>query len=90
MKCLDNDGGGRRVEIYPVDQSAVTPSRAWVNVTERSITVRYVWADLVDAWAAQDAAQGAGLMDEIWDDIITDLDSDDAAYAYVACVGIGA
>ncbi|MFF1594294.1 hypothetical protein ACFVY0_40355 [Streptomyces sp. NPDC058286] len=83
---LDNDGQGRRVEIYPVDQSAVPQSRARVNVTERSITVRYVWADLVDAWADQDA----GLMDEIWDDIITDLDSDYAAYAYVSSVGIGA
>ncbi|MFD5122296.1 hypothetical protein [Streptomyces sp. NPDC058385] len=41
---LDNDGRGRRVEIYPVDQSAVPQSRARVNVTERSITVRYVWA----------------------------------------------
>ncbi|MFD8780194.1 hypothetical protein [Streptomyces sp. NPDC059916] len=48
---LDNDGQGRRMEIYPVDQSAVTPSRARTNITERSITVRYVWADMVDAWA---------------------------------------
>ncbi|MGW6145851.1 hypothetical protein [Streptomyces sp. NPDC055140] len=45
-----------------------------------------MWADMVDAWAAQDA----GLMDEIWDDVITDLDSDYAAYAYVSSVGIGA
>ncbi|MFD0035984.1 hypothetical protein ACWGDS_48635 [Streptomyces sp. NPDC055059] len=82
---LDNDGQGRRMEIYPVDQSAVPQSRARVNVTERSIT-GYVWADLVNAWAAQDA----NLMDEIWDDIITDLDSDYAAYAYVSSVGIGA
>lgn len=29
-------------------------------------------------------------MDEIWDDVITDLDSDYAAYAYVSSVGIGA
>ncbi|MEK0097353.1 hypothetical protein WDA79_02320 [Streptomyces sp. A475] len=45
-----------------------------------------MWADLVDAWATQDA----NLMDEIWDDIITDLDSDYAAYAYVSSVGISA
>ncbi|MFB7713925.1 hypothetical protein [Streptomyces sp. NPDC056105] len=83
---LDNDGQGRRMEIYPVDQSAVPQSRARSNVTERSITVRHVWADMVDAWAAQNA----NLMDEIWDDIITDLDSDYAAYAYVSSVGIGA
>ncbi|MFB7998798.1 hypothetical protein ACFC4G_38970 [Streptomyces sp. NPDC056002] len=58
---------------------------ARTNVTERSITVRYVWADMVDAWAAQDAS----LMDEIWDPIITDLDSDYTAYPYVSSVGIG-
>ncbi|MFB7999074.1 hypothetical protein ACFC4G_40455 [Streptomyces sp. NPDC056002] len=64
--------------------STRAPSRP--AVTERSITVRYVWADLVDAWATQDA----NLMDEIWDDIITDLDSDYAAYAYGSSVGISA
>lgn len=48
--------------------------------------VRYVWDDLVDAWAARDE----NTLDEMWDDIITDLDSDYAAYAYVSCVGISA
>ena len=83
---LDNNGAGRRVEIYPVDQSHVDEGRFRWNVTERSITVRYVWGDLVDAWANQDE----GLMDEIWEDIISDLDSDWTAYAYVSSVGIGA
>ncbi|MFB7239330.1 hypothetical protein ACFCXK_31680 [Streptomyces sp. NPDC056269] len=32
----------------------------------------------------------ADTIDEIWDDVITDLDSDYAAYAYVASVGISA
>ncbi len=27
-------------------------------------------------------------MDEIWDDVVTDLDSDYGAYAYVSSVGI--
>ncbi|MFD4483473.1 hypothetical protein ACFWPU_46310 [Streptomyces sp. NPDC058471] len=85
-RYLDNEGRGRRVEIYPVDQSAVPESRRRPNVNERSITVRYVWADMVDAWADQDA----DTMDEIWDDIISDLDSDYTAYAYVSSVGIGA
>ncbi|MEV6840994.1 hypothetical protein AB0N17_42070 [Streptomyces sp. NPDC051133] len=83
---LENNGSGRRMEIYPVDQSAVPTPRYRPNVNQRSITVRYIWADLVDAWAAQDE----GLIDEIWEDVISDLDSDYAAYAYVSSVGIGA
>ncbi|MET7540032.1 hypothetical protein [Streptomyces sp. NPDC005507] len=83
---LDNNGRGQSVEIYPVDQSAVIPGRERPNLEQRSITVRYLWADLVDAWAAKDE----NALDEIWDDIITDLDSDYAAYAYVSSVGISA
>ncbi|MFE4660902.1 hypothetical protein ACFRFJ_29950 [Streptomyces hydrogenans] len=83
---LDNDGRGRRMEIYPVDQSQVPEGRRRPTLSQRSITVRYIWGDLVAAWAAQDA----DTVDEIWDDVITDLDSDYTAYAYVASVGIGA
>ncbi|MFE9413906.1 hypothetical protein ACFYN0_34750 [Streptomyces sp. NPDC006704] len=83
---LNNDGRGRHVEIYPIDQSAVEQPYARPNVSERSLTVRYVWDDMVDAWADQDEA----LMDDIWEDIISDLDSDWTAYAYVSSVGIGA
>ncbi|MGW2016654.1 hypothetical protein [Streptomyces sp. NPDC001927] len=83
---LDNDGRGRRMEIYPVDQTQVPEQRRRPGVSQRTITVRYIWNDLVDAYADQDDE----LMDEIWDDVITDLDSDYAAYAYVASVGIGA
>ncbi|MFE1383635.1 hypothetical protein ACFW6S_32285 [Streptomyces sp. NPDC058740] len=83
---LDNEGRGRRMEIYPVDQSAVEAKYQRPNVSQRSITVRYIWDDLVQAWAARNAA----LVDEIWDDVISDLDSDYNAYAYVTAVGIGA
>jgi hypothetical protein len=83
---LDNDGRGRRMEIYPVDQSQVPAERRRPTLSQRSITVRYVWDDLVDAWARKDA----DLIDEVWDDVISDLDSDYAAYAYVSSVGIGA
>ncbi|AJF69329.1 hypothetical protein [Streptomyces vietnamensis] len=83
---LDNDGRGRRMEIYPVDQSHVPAERLRPNLQQRSITVRYIWGDLVDAWAAQDA----DTVDEIWDDVISDLDSDYNAYAHVSSVGIGA
>ncbi|MEU8763845.1 hypothetical protein [Streptomyces sp. NPDC048659] len=83
---LDNEGRGRRMEIYPVDQSRVPAERRRPTLSQRSITVRYVWGDLVDAWAQQDAAT----VDEIWDDVISDLDSDYNAYSYVSSVGIGA
>lgn len=83
---LDNDGRGRRVEIYPVDQTHVPEKRFRPTVSQRSITVRYVWSDLVDAYATQNE----DLVDEIWDDVISDLDSDYNAYAYVSSVGIGA
>ncbi|MFF3675822.1 hypothetical protein ACFYYS_17790 [Streptomyces sp. NPDC002120] len=85
VRHLDNDGRGRRMEIYPVDQSHVDAKYSR-PLSDRAITVRYIWTDLVHAWAARDAA----LVDEIWDDVITDLDSDYAAYAYVSSVGIGA
>ncbi|WKK24143.1 hypothetical protein QZH56_36825 [Streptomyces olivoreticuli] len=83
-KLLDNGGAGRRVEIFPIDQSQVTKGRAR-RITERSISVRYLWNDMVDAWAAKDLQA----LDEVWDDIICDLDSDYAAYAYVSAVSIG-
>ncbi|MFD9612742.1 hypothetical protein ACFWWS_25600 [Streptomyces sp. NPDC059083] len=83
---LDNNGRGRRMEIYPVDQSHVPTERFRPNLQQRSITVRYIWGDLVDAWAAQDTHT----VDEIWDDVISDLDSDYNAYAHVSSVGIGA
>ncbi|MFE0916139.1 MULTISPECIES: hypothetical protein [unclassified Streptomyces] len=82
---LDNNGQGRRMEIYPVDQSQVD-SKYSRPLSDRSITVRYIWTDLVTAWGARDEA----LVDEIWDDVISDLDSEYAAYAYVSSVGIGA
>ncbi|WP_405785646.1 hypothetical protein [Streptomyces sp. NBC_01367] len=82
---LDNNGQGRRMEIYPVDQSQVD-SKYSRSLSDRSITVRYIWTDLVSAWAARDEA----MVDEIWDDVISDLDSEYAAYAYVSSVGIGA
>ncbi|MGW8984635.1 hypothetical protein ACWGQ9_18470 [Streptomyces parvus] len=85
-RLLDNNGRGRRIEIYPVDQTAVDEKRRRPTVTERSVQARYIWDDAVDAWSRGDV----GALDEIWDDVITDLDSDYAAYAYVGSIGIGA
>jgi hypothetical protein len=85
-RLLDNDGRGRRIEVYPVDQTYVPEARRRPNLSDRSIQARYVWDDAVRAWAGGDR----DTMDEIWDDLISDLDSDYGAYAYVAALGIGA
>ncbi|KAK1176685.1 hypothetical protein B7755_052065 [Streptomyces sp. NBS 14/10] len=95
-RLLNNDGNGRRIEIYGVDQSAVQGGysdgpgdggRARHNVDRvRSIQGRYIWDDLVDAWAGQDLEE----IDDIWDDVIQDIGSEYAAYAYVSAVSIGA
>ncbi|GAB2808345.1 hypothetical protein [Streptomyces daliensis] len=83
---LNNDGRGTRMEIYPVDQSDVPEKYRRPTVQSRTIQVRYVWDDAVDAWGA-----GNGdILGEIWDDIIADLDSDWVAYAYVSGVGLSA
>lgn len=85
-RTLDNAGRGSRIEIYPVDQTAVPESRTRYNVTERSIQARYVWDDAVQAWATGDTET----LDDIWNDLISELDSDYGAYAYVSAIGIGA
>ncbi|MGW7306760.1 hypothetical protein ACWGI1_14410 [Streptomyces sp. NPDC054835] len=82
---LDNGGRGRRMEIYPVDQTQVE-AKYRRDLNTRTVTIRYIWTDLVDAWAHRDR----NLVDEIWDDVISELDSDYAAYAYVSSVGISA
>jgi hypothetical protein len=79
---LDNNGRGTRMEIYPVDQRNVRPTRRR-DIQQRTITVRYVWNDMVDAWADENEQA----LDEIWDDIISTLDSDYDAYSYVTAVG---
>lgn len=84
-KHLDNGGRGRRMEIFPVDQSHV-PARYQRDVQERTIQVRYVWHDAVDAYADGDDQT----LGEIWEDIIADLDSDWVAYAYVSGIGLNA
>lgn len=86
-RLLNNGGRGRPVEIYPVDQSQVNPNQQRSNITQRSLpAVRYIWDDLVDAWGSQDL----GALDDIWDDVIQDLDSEYVVYAYVTSIGIGA
>ncbi|MFD5559127.1 hypothetical protein [Kitasatospora griseola] len=83
---LDRDGRGTRIEIHPVDQTLVDEGRRRDNLRVRSFQVRYIWDDAVDALTTGDADKLA----EIWDDVISELDSDYGAYQYVSHVGLGA
>ena len=88
---LNNQGKGTAVEIHPVDQSLADEHARRPNLegeqAHRSLpAVRYIWDDAVDAMEAGDE----GKLEEIWDDIITELDSDWGAYTYVSYVGLGA
>ncbi|WP_406053934.1 hypothetical protein OG462_42895 [Streptomyces sp. NBC_01077] len=56
---LDHDGLGH-VEIYHVDQEPGPEQQFHSNVSQRSITVRHVWGDLVDAYAHYVPAAGIG------------------------------
>lgn len=86
-KRLNNNGRGTRVEVHPITQAGVTPSR------QRALEVRKVnirpsqWDRLVDQWADGDID---GMNDE-WDDIAADtLGSEWGAYTTVAAIGFGA
>lgn len=86
-KRLNNNGRGTRVEVHPINQAGVVPSR------QRDLNVRKVnirpsqWDRLVDQWAAGDVD---GMNDE-WEDIAEDtLGSEWGAYTSVASIGFGA
>lgn len=79
---LERGGRGTRMEIHPVDQSAVDRPR-WRDLDERSVQLRGIWADVVGAWAAGDASA----LDDVWWDIIYSIDSPSGAYEYVSSVG---
>ncbi|MET8545769.1 hypothetical protein ABZW03_34805 [Kitasatospora sp. NPDC004799] len=83
---LNRDGRGTKVEIHPINQQVVDEPRRRDNLRIRTVQVRYVWDDAVDALAAGDA----DTLEGIWDDIIADLDSDWGAYTYVSHIGLGA
>ncbi|MFJ6614819.1 transcriptional regulator [Streptomyces sp. NPDC091289] len=79
---LNNNGRGTRVEINPVDQTAVE-RKYRRDLVSRSINVRGVWDRAVDAWLDDDAQE----LDAIWDRIIEDLGSDYDGYSNVSSIG---
>ena len=83
---LNHDGQGTKMEIHPIDQTLVEEPRRRDNLRVRKLQVRYVWDAAVDALVDGDL----GALEDVWDDIIAELDSDWGAYTYVAHIGLGA
>ncbi|MBQ1122473.1 transcriptional regulator [Streptomyces smyrnaeus] len=84
-----NARGGTRVEIQPLDQSAVAdPRRRVITIDQagfRRLRIRR-WDRIVDAWAAGDDEA----LSDAWDDQLTDLGSQWGQYEYATSVGFSA
>ncbi|MEU9015710.1 transcriptional regulator [Streptomyces sp. NPDC048479] len=77
-----NADSGTRIEIHPVDQEVVeTRHRRYLRVRLKNI---YRWNAIGQAWAQQDFL----LLEELWRDVISDMDSDYRKYEYVRHIGI--
>jgi hypothetical protein len=75
--------GGTRIEIDPVDQTAVDP-RHRRDLTTRRLTVRpHHWEAAVNAWLTNDDQA----LDTVWDEIITNLGSDYDSYSHISSLG---
>lgn len=90
-KRLGNNGRGTRVEVHPITQAGVDPSRKRDlsrNPNLRKVNIRpNQWDRLVDQWAAGDM----DAMNAEWEDIAEDsLGSDWGAYTSVSAIGFGA
>lgn len=83
---LNRDGRGTAMEIHPINQDVVQAPRRRENLRMRRLQVRYIWDDAVDALIAHDLRA----LDDIWDDVIAELDSDRGAYTYISHIGLGA
>ena len=80
---LNNRGRGTRIEIDPVDQTAVERKHQR-DLETRNISVRGVWDRAVDAWIDGDDQE----LEAIWDEIITtSLGTDWDSYTHVSSVG---
>lgn len=85
---LGNNGRGTRVEVHPITQAGVDPSRQRDLGGVRKVNIRPAqWDRLVDQWAAGDV----DAMNSEWEDIAEDtLGSEWGAYTSVAAIGFGA
>ncbi|WP_405541023.1 transcriptional regulator [Streptomyces phaeochromogenes] len=81
---LNREGRGTRVEIHPINQSAVDRPRQRA-VEFRTMNVRR-WDRIVAAWAAADDQE----LDDAWIDQVVDLGSQWGQYEYVTNVGFAA
>lgn len=81
---LHNGGRGTRVEINPVNQSAVDRKHQH-DLSTRSVNVRDLglWARALDAWMDDDLEE----LDAVWDEIIEDLGSDYDTYSNLSSIG---
>ncbi|MGW2286958.1 transcriptional regulator [Streptomyces phaeochromogenes] len=81
---LNREGRGTRVEIHPINQSAVDRPRQRA-VEFRTMNVRR-WDRIVAAWAAADDQE----LDDAWVDQAVDLGSQWGQYEYVTNIGFAA
>lgn len=81
---LHKSGRGTRVEIHPINQSAVDRPRHRV-VEYRTLNVRR-WDRIVKAWAEGSDSE----LDAAWVDQIVDLGSQWGQYEYVTNIGFAA
>lgn len=75
-------GGGTRIQIAPVDQVGVEARyRRDLRVRYKNI---YRWGPIVRAWAAQDSME----LDQLWEEVITDMGSDYRKYQCVESISV--
>lgn len=77
-----NANGGTRIEIHPVNQEAVEARH------RRDLRVRWKniwrWNTIIDTWARQDSLE----MEHLWQDLMSEMESDHRSYYYVQHIGI--
>ncbi|MGY3206319.1 hypothetical protein [Streptomyces sp. TE5632] len=79
---LFNADGGTQIEVHPVNQEAVEARhRRYLRARRKNI---WRWSPIIAAWARQDSLA----MEHLWQDLMSDMDSDHRSYHYVRHIGI--
>jgi hypothetical protein len=77
-----NADGGTRIEIHPVDQQAVEARH------RRDLRVRWKniwrWNKIIAVWVREDSLE----MEHLWQDLMSEMESDHRSYYYVRHIGI--